>query len=479
VAKTQEQGWSLEVVRGQEVGRSYPLRPGAMILGNALNGEAGIDLAAQEGTSPRRMAPRQARLESTATGLTLLDLDSPGGTFVNRQRILPGQARTLGAGDVIQVGAVQLRVVAAATKPQALPSPTPVPAASAAHAVRPGPLPAPFTLANGTVCRSWDDFLTVSAQSWSSLREELGTGRLAKFLSGIGRTDLLPSGTAASLDDALDAWIGRLPSARPAAPDLEVHPMVVRVRGGTGGGTTRQKIAITNTGYRLLRTTIRVEPPSPWIRLGPEFTARAFSTAEQTEVPFELQVPETLAGRLEAALVVESNGGTRRVSVSIEPPAKSEVFVDTGPARRADIAAGFRERLAGYSPGRRILFGAVGLGVLRGLLSVGDALSLTLGSNIPVHPSLGGSALVLAALGALAGLRVASRKGEATDLPACAFAGAFSGILLAALGVAACRATEPGFGWLPPFLLWLGMGALAAVASLALVPFRPNGEERP
>ena len=60
-----------------------------------LNGEPGIDLGAEEGASPRRMAAKQAQVDCAAEGLSLRDLDSPGGTFVNRQRVLPGQARPL------------------------------------------------------------------------------------------------------------------------------------------------------------------------------------------------------------------------------------------------------------------------------------------------------------------------------------------------------------------------------------------------
>ena len=86
-------GWSLEVVRGREAGRVYALGRGETVLGNALGGGPGIDLGHQEGDSPRRMAARQAQLDLSAQGLTVRDLDSPGGTFVNRQRLLPGQSR--------------------------------------------------------------------------------------------------------------------------------------------------------------------------------------------------------------------------------------------------------------------------------------------------------------------------------------------------------------------------------------------------
>src|SRR3954454_12923042 len=97
-------GWALEVVRGKDTGRLYALNGSELVLGNALGGEPGIDLSDQEGNSPRRMAARQAKLECSAAGVTLRDLDSPGGTFVNRQRILSGQDRVLQEGDLIQLG---------------------------------------------------------------------------------------------------------------------------------------------------------------------------------------------------------------------------------------------------------------------------------------------------------------------------------------------------------------------------------------
>ncbi len=56
------------------------------------------------------MAARHAAITSAGQDLTIRDLESPGGTFVNRQRLLSGQSRRLQAGDVIQLGAVQLEV---------------------------------------------------------------------------------------------------------------------------------------------------------------------------------------------------------------------------------------------------------------------------------------------------------------------------------------------------------------------------------
>src|SRR5262245_35778490 len=91
--------WSLEVVRGHAVGRVYPLATGETIVGNGHDGQAKIDLGDQEAGSPRRMAARHAAISLDGPELTIRDLDTPGGTFVNRQRLLSGQSRRLQPGD--------------------------------------------------------------------------------------------------------------------------------------------------------------------------------------------------------------------------------------------------------------------------------------------------------------------------------------------------------------------------------------------
>ncbi|MHC5544692.1 FHA domain-containing protein, partial [Singulisphaera rosea] len=183
--------WSLEVIRGRDTGHTYALAPGEMVLGNALNGTPGLDLGRHEGDGPRKMAARQASLRRSEQGLALQDLESPGGTFVNRQRLLPGQSRTLQLGDVIQLGSVQLKVVGpshpvspepispSAVAPPSKPNPPPpIPSTTTTTvASKASTLPTPFVLASGATCRTWDDFLTISAQRWASLRDELSSGR--------------------------------------------------------------------------------------------------------------------------------------------------------------------------------------------------------------------------------------------------------------------------------------------------------------
>ena len=104
--------WELEVVRGREVGRRYALDPRRARHRQCARGGArprprgpGSRLAAADG---RRQAssPRRAR------ALTIRDLESPGGTFVNRQRLLAGQARALQPGDIVQSAPSSSRSVA-------------------------------------------------------------------------------------------------------------------------------------------------------------------------------------------------------------------------------------------------------------------------------------------------------------------------------------------------------------------------------
>src|SRR5262249_33337541 len=180
------------------------------------------------------------------------------------------------------LGGVQLRVVGSSpatpkaapppsptptTRPAASPSPPPPTAKAPTSAAPPPPRPSGgvisfvFTIKDGPTCRNWDDFLTVSAHRWSSLREELTSGRLAAFLASIQRQELAPDPNApGSPDERLDAWLAGLPTTKQARPELDVHPAKLALKATPGGGLTRKKVQITNTGYRLLKATARVEP---------------------------------------------------------------------------------------------------------------------------------------------------------------------------------------------------------------------------
>ena len=462
--------WGLEVVRGVEPGRVFPIDGASSALGNRLNDAPGIDLGGQEGSSPRRMAARHALLEDSAAGLSLRDLASPGGTFVNRQRLLSDQSRVLQVGDVIQLGSVQLKVVSRSSDPpKAQPGLAPAQTSG---------LPRPFAAALGATCRTWDDFLTASARDWKGLRVELESGRLATFLHSIQRDDLRPLPSTSTPDERLDAWLGRLPTLRAAAPDLDVHPTVVRVRALPGGGVTRAKIVITSTGFRLLRSTITVEPPATaWLTVPNGFAGVPFATSETTEIALEINVPESLDAPRSGFLAIESNGGSRRVEVRVEPATRPALLAEPV-ATATSTGLGLSDFLERTRPALRLVLGAVGALALRLLIAAGDWL----GRGGDSAPSLPGETFLGAALGGLAGALFAARRGARGDTPSATFAGAFAGVLIAAFLVAVCRSIEPtasrSAGALGiNLLLWIFLGGAAVLASLAVVPFRASGQE--
>ena len=472
--------WALEVVRGLEVGRRFTLPKGELVLGNAPGGSGSLDLSGQEGTSPRRMAARQASIRVGPGGPMLRDLESPGGTFINRRRVLPGKDEPIATGDVIQLGGVQLKVVvgnAASSKP--MPTGNRPPTPKTGSAVSP-PAPSPskaaatiaFTMPGGPTCRSWDDFLAVSAQRWGPLREELVSGRLAGYLASIGRADLAPKADAPGTpDERLDAWLGTLPTTRPSRPELDVHPKTIVVK-AAGGGRVRRSFRVANVGHRLLKSSARVDPPgTSWIVI-PDAFGRTFATVEETEVPFDINVPEPAPSRGEAGIVVEGNGGTSRIVVRLErassrPEIPEGLDGDIGAAD--SIAPGWiTESLAGWlgrrSSGARVLGGAVGGLIVR--------VGIGLAGGFSVPAMLPGPAAIAAVAGALAGALWMARGGEARDVPSGAFAGAFGGVIAASLAVAACQAIEPIVGGVAAMavVLWGIIGATAGWLSTLVVP---------
>src|SRR5207245_5581197 len=94
----------LVVVRGQRMHVEYPLYEGDNYLGRADEKAVDIDLEDQE-PPDRIWSSRQHALITCDNGvLTIEDLGSTNGTFVNRTRVHPGQKRPLQIDDVIQIG---------------------------------------------------------------------------------------------------------------------------------------------------------------------------------------------------------------------------------------------------------------------------------------------------------------------------------------------------------------------------------------
>lgn len=100
----------LVVIRGQKLNIEYPIYTGDNFIGRTDEKPVDIDLDDQE--SPDRVwcSRQHARIVSDDKGLSIEDLGSQNGTFVNRARIYPGQLRPLENGDVVQIGTVQMKL---------------------------------------------------------------------------------------------------------------------------------------------------------------------------------------------------------------------------------------------------------------------------------------------------------------------------------------------------------------------------------
>jgi hypothetical protein len=100
----------LIVVRGQRINAEYPLYEGENFIGRSDEKAVDVDLEDQE-PPDRIWSSRQHALIVFENGqLSVEDLNSTNGTFVNRTRVHPGQKRPLQANDVIQIGTVHLKV---------------------------------------------------------------------------------------------------------------------------------------------------------------------------------------------------------------------------------------------------------------------------------------------------------------------------------------------------------------------------------
>ena len=93
---------------GNELGRFWPLYQGLLIVGRAQAAE-GLDVAIDHGAT----SARHAQLISAATPsrLSVQDLGSTNGTFINDQRLAPAHAQMVAHGDQIRFGGFTVRVV--------------------------------------------------------------------------------------------------------------------------------------------------------------------------------------------------------------------------------------------------------------------------------------------------------------------------------------------------------------------------------
>jgi FHA domain len=101
----------LVVLRGQKRNAEYPLFEGPNFVGRADEKPVDVDLEDQEPPDRVWSSRQHACIHFENGQLSIEDLNSSNGTFVNRARIYPGAKKPLNVNDVIQIGNVQLKVV--------------------------------------------------------------------------------------------------------------------------------------------------------------------------------------------------------------------------------------------------------------------------------------------------------------------------------------------------------------------------------
>ena len=102
----------LRVLRGLKLHAEFALADGPNTIGRCDDQPIDIDLQEQEPPDRIWTSRRHAVLHVREGVVEIEDLNSLNGTFVNRVRVSPGQRRVLQINDVVQVGSIQLRLLA-------------------------------------------------------------------------------------------------------------------------------------------------------------------------------------------------------------------------------------------------------------------------------------------------------------------------------------------------------------------------------
>jgi pSer/pThr/pTyr-binding forkhead associated (FHA) protein len=102
--------YRLQVIRGLRVNVEYPLCEGQNLIGRSDDRPVDIDLRDQEPVDRVWASRQHAVFNLAGEALTVEDMHSTNGTYVNRHRLPPGTKRNLKDDDVVQIGTVQLKI---------------------------------------------------------------------------------------------------------------------------------------------------------------------------------------------------------------------------------------------------------------------------------------------------------------------------------------------------------------------------------
>ncbi len=101
----------LIVLRGMRISAEYPVYEGRNSIGRFADKPVDIDLVSQESIEQIWCSRQHAVVVFDRGMVRVEDLNSLNGTWVNGIRVPPGQPQELKAGDVLQVGTVQMKLV--------------------------------------------------------------------------------------------------------------------------------------------------------------------------------------------------------------------------------------------------------------------------------------------------------------------------------------------------------------------------------
>jgi len=100
----------LSVVRGERVGGAFPIKEGPNYIGREGGAPVDVNVAELERPGKEVAAPQHACVKLENNQLTVEDLKTEAGTYVNRVRLPWGTPHPLKAEDIIQIGTVQFQV---------------------------------------------------------------------------------------------------------------------------------------------------------------------------------------------------------------------------------------------------------------------------------------------------------------------------------------------------------------------------------
>ena len=100
----------LVCVRGQKPGLEYPVYEGSNFIGRSDEQPVDIDLDDQEPQDRIWSSRQHAQICFENGQLTVEDLKSANHTYVNRTKCEPGNKVPIKVGDIVQIGAVHLKV---------------------------------------------------------------------------------------------------------------------------------------------------------------------------------------------------------------------------------------------------------------------------------------------------------------------------------------------------------------------------------